>query len=179
MKGVVFTEFLDMVEARFGLEMADRIIDSSNLATGGSYTSVGTYDHREMVALVTNLSKETGTPVPGLIHAFGLHLFSRFRDGYPAFFQVPDAFAFLSGVDGYIHIEVQKLYPDAELPQFTYERPDEGTLVMRYRSPRGLADLAHGLIDATVAHYGAPMTVAREDLSGGRGQDVRFTLKKG
>ena len=31
MKGIVFTEFLDMVEATFGLEVVDSIIENSNL----------------------------------------------------------------------------------------------------------------------------------------------------
>jgi hypothetical protein len=180
MRGVVFTEFLDMVEARFGMDVVDRIIEGAETRTGGAYTSVGTYDHREMFALVGNLSTETGTPAPDLVRSFGEHLFLRFKAGYPAFFvEVPDALSFLSAVDGYIHIEVKKLYPDAELPGFTYERPDERTLVMHYRSPRGLADLAHGLIDGCIAYFGQPVSVAREDRSGGRGQDVVFTLTKG
>lgn len=180
MRGVVFTEFLDMVEARYGLDVVDRIIEGAETRTGGAYTSVGTYDHREMFALVGNLSKEADVPVAALIRTFGEHLFLRFKAGYPAFFiEVPDAFAFLSAVDGYIHIEVKKLYPDAELPQFTYERPDDRTLVMHYRSPRGLADLAHGLIDGCIAYFGSPIAVSREDRSGGRGQDVVFTLTRG
>ena len=31
MKGMVFTEFLDMVEEKFGMEMADRIITESEI----------------------------------------------------------------------------------------------------------------------------------------------------
>ena len=49
MKGMIFTEFLDMVEERFGLAVADRIIEAGGSSTGGAYTAVGTYDHREMV----------------------------------------------------------------------------------------------------------------------------------
>jgi len=51
MKGVVFTEFLDMVEAKFSADMVDDIIDDAKLASGGAYTAVGTYPHSEMVAL--------------------------------------------------------------------------------------------------------------------------------
>ena len=36
MKGVVFTEFLEMVEDRFSPEMADRIIEGPNLPPGAS-----------------------------------------------------------------------------------------------------------------------------------------------
>src|SRR5688500_10275861 len=86
MKGVVFTEFIDMVENRFSLEMAERIISKCDLPSGGAYTAVGTYDHREMVALVAALSNETDTPVPTLLHVYGEHLFGRFVALFPQFF---------------------------------------------------------------------------------------------
>ena len=61
MKGIVFAEFIELVEDKFGFEIADEIIEESNLPSGGSYTSVGTYDHREMLELVTHLSEKTGS----------------------------------------------------------------------------------------------------------------------
>lgn len=70
MKGIVFTEFLEMVESAFSEAMVDRIIDKAKPASGGAYTSVGFYDHREIVALVMALSEASGTPVPDLIKAF-------------------------------------------------------------------------------------------------------------
>ncbi|MBA1333177.1 heme transporter CcmB, partial [Candidatus Endoriftia persephone str. Guaymas] len=44
MKGIVFSKFIEFVEERFSPEMADDIIESSDLPSGGAYTSVGTYD---------------------------------------------------------------------------------------------------------------------------------------
>ena len=76
MKGVVFTEFLEMVESKFGLETVDNIIENSNLPSEGIYTSVGTYSFNEMVSLITSLSTEVKTPVGDLIYAFGLFLFN-------------------------------------------------------------------------------------------------------
>ena len=45
MKGIVFTEFLEMVEDKFSADMVDDIIDDCDLASGGAYTAVGTYPH--------------------------------------------------------------------------------------------------------------------------------------
>ncbi|MCH7873246.1 MAG: heme NO-binding domain-containing protein, partial [Planctomycetes bacterium] len=78
MKGMVFTEFVEMVEGKFGDEIADGIIEASDLASGGAYTAVGTYDHKELLTLVSQLSKATGIDVPPLIRAFGKHLLGRF-----------------------------------------------------------------------------------------------------
>jgi|TARA_B110000908_G_scaffold27527_1_gene32300 hypothetical protein len=49
MKGIIFTEFLDLVEEKFGLGMVDKIIYQSNLASEGIYTSIGTYNFSEML----------------------------------------------------------------------------------------------------------------------------------
>ena len=52
MKGIVFSEFMDLVEEKFGWETIDELIESTNLPSGGSYTAVGTYPHSEIVSLV-------------------------------------------------------------------------------------------------------------------------------
>jgi hypothetical protein len=179
MKGVVFTEFLEMVESRFSGEVVEELLSQCDLASGGAYTSIGTYDHRELVALVVALSERTGTPVPALVHAFGRHLLHRFTVGFPAFFATArDTFTFLARVEGYVHAEVRKLYEDAELPTFECVRPSADTMEMIYRSSRGFSDLAHGLIEATAEHYGEPLEITAEDLSGGAKTHVRFRLRK-
>ena len=60
MKGIVFVQFVEMVEEKFGLATADRIIEQSKLSTNGAYTSVGTYDHTELL----QLSEYVFTPGP-------------------------------------------------------------------------------------------------------------------
>lgn len=179
MKGVVFTEFLEMVGARFSEAMVETLIAGSDLPSGGAYTSIGTYEHQELVTLVVGLSERTQLPVPALIHAFGRHLLQRFIVGFPQFFSsASDAFTFLDRVEGYVHIEVRKLYPDAELPSFECTRPDPDTMLMLYRSRRGLADLASGLIEACAEHYGEQIAIEVEDRSGGARTEVCFHLRR-
>ena len=175
MKGVVFTEFLEMVEDKFGMDMADEIIDMSDLPSGGVYTSVGTYDHSEIVALVISLSKKTEIEVPDLLAVFGKHLFGRFTQGYPHFFEAEQtAFEFLESIDQYIHVEVKKLYPDAQLPKFDTQRIDENTLQMDYSSGRHFEDLAGGLIEGCMEYFKEPATISREEM----GEVVRFEISK-
>jgi hypothetical protein len=179
MKGIIFTEFLEMVEDSFSPEIADRMLEACALPSGGVYTAVGTYDHHEMVQLVSQLSTITGVAVPDLLRTYGKHLFGRFVTRYPHFFAgVPTVFAFLQNIEGYIHVEVRKLYPDADLPSFTYETPDARHLTLIYRSTRPFAALAEGLIMGCIAHFGEPVAVQCEDLSDGQGRCVRFALTK-
>ena len=167
MKGVVFTEFLEMVEDRFSTETADCLIETSNLASKGVYTSVGTYEANEMVTLVGNLSGLVGMPVPDLLKEFGGHLFKRFVVKFPEFFEkITSTFEFLPRVESYVHLEVKKLYPDAELPTFSCVFPGPGQLDMAYRSVRNLPDLAEGLILGCLEHFGEPFELTRKNLQG-------------
>lgn len=178
MKGLVFTEFVEFVEKQHGLDTADRMFSGCDLPSGGIYTAVGTYDHRELVSLLGNLVGLTGTPAPVLLKSFGAHLLTCFVAAYPEYFrQAATLFGFLQSVHGHIHVEVRKLYPDAELPSFAYEQPSPDVLHMTYTSTRGLADLAEGLIDAAIVHYAEPVDLTRED---GRPepQATRFTLTR-
>ena len=84
MKGMI-TEFLEMVEEKFSMEMVDQILSESDLPSGGIYTSVGNYPHTEIVSLVINLSKESQIPLPDLLYAFGERLFERFAVRYQHF----------------------------------------------------------------------------------------------
>ncbi|WP_044413883.1 heme NO-binding domain-containing protein [Thiomicrospira microaerophila] len=175
MKGMVFTEFLDMVENKFSADMVDDIIDDANPASGAAYTSVGTYDHQELVDMVVALSKRTEIPVDTLVKVFGEHVFTIFATNYPSFFaDVPDALTFLSGIEDIIHAEVIKLYPDAQLPKFDCHFEGE-TLIMDYQSPRHFSDLAEGLIKGCGAHFGENLQIERNDISA---NVTRFTVSR-
>jgi len=175
MKGIVFTEFLEMVEDKFGFDTADKIVSNSQLKSGGVYTAVGTYDHSEIVQLATHLSKESEISIPDLLQVFGKHLFGRFAKGYARFFEnTTDSFSFLSSIENYIHIEVRKLYPDAELPTFEVQRLGEDKMEMIYKSERGFADFAEGLMKGCIEHFGEEVVVERENLRGNH--EVKFTL---
>ncbi len=175
MKGMVFTEFLEMVEAKFSADMVDDILDETHPASGGAYTAVGTYNHQELVAMVVALSKRSGIPAPELIKIFGKHLFIVFSKNYGIFFEnIPDAFTFLHGIEEVIHAEVIKLYPDAELPKFECKR-DGNVLYLTYHSHRHFADLAEGLILGSAAYFDEYFTIERDELDE---NTTLFTLTK-
>ncbi|MGQ0699556.1 MAG: heme NO-binding domain-containing protein [Panacagrimonas sp.] len=73
---------------------------------------------------------------------------------------------------------MRKLYPQAELPGFSYPHRDDATLVMEYRSPRPLAAFATGLVRSAIAHFGEPIQFDVRDLSAGQGTAARYTLTR-
>ncbi|MDZ7814137.1 MAG: heme NO-binding domain-containing protein [Ideonella sp.] len=160
MLGMVFTEFLEMVEDGFGPDVADAILCTAAPGHDGAYTSVGYYDHVELMSLVAALSQRTGTAVPDLIKAFGRHLLKRFTQVHPKMFMGSHTlFDLVARIDGHIHVEVRKLYSEATLPRFTVQERSPERMVVLYQSPRGLHELAVGLLEGAAEHYSEPCRV--------------------
>lgn len=64
---------------------------------------------------------------------------------------------------------------DAELPTFEVEQSAD-RMVMTYFSAHPFADLAHGLIEGCIAHFGEDITVTRENTPDHPGAQARFVL---
>ncbi len=179
MKGVVFREFVDLVEERYGEEVVDRLLSHPGLSTGGAYTAVGTYDHTELLTMIELLSQEIGVEPHQLTIELGKQLFGRLYKSYPQFVDPHDkAFDFLKTIDSVVHTEVKKLYSDAEVPEYHCEQLDDRVLVMDYRSSRPFADLAEGMLLGCIAHFNEPIKVHREPLDGEAQRASRFTLTR-
>lgn len=181
MKGMIFTEFFEMVDETFSPEMVEKIIDASNLATKGAYTEIGTYDYQELVKLVTNLSRFTNIPIPELEVAYGKYLFKKLLNRYShVASNVNSSFEFLSHVDQHVHVEVLKLYPDAELPRFECAIISPNQMIMEYRSNHPFASLAEGLILGCGEYYHEKLSIKQQKLPPKMGKQnvVLFTLSK-
>lgn len=178
-KGVIFTEFLRLVEDRFGLEMVDAILSENQLDSGGAYTSLGTYSHRELLTLVEALSARTQIEPNVLINTFGHHLIGHFTQRYPSFFESEaDTLQFLTRLEGHIHREVRKLYSETELPRFQWRFLAENELELTYMSRRPFAGLARGMIEATARHYGDELEISEHDMSTDHITKVQFRIRK-
>lgn len=160
MKGVVFTEFLDFVESSAGEAVVDRMIEEAAPPSGGCYTAVGWYEFEEMALLIGALARILDRPAPRLIRAFGAHLFHRLVALHPVVVDgVADPLDFLERLDREIHVEVKKLYPDAELPSLKARRLDAHALELDYRSCRPLGELCLGLIEGCADYFNTTLQI--------------------
>jgi hypothetical protein len=178
MKGIVFTEFLDLVENKFGLEMVDEIISKSDLESKGIYTSIGTYNFSEMLQLLQNLSGNTGLSIDNLLLVYGEHFFSVLEDSYPDLLATyKDPIEMLASIENHIHIEVKKIYPDAELPTFEVLEKTKTSLIMIYRSSRAMHHFGLGLMNKTFEHFNATANIELEKIRED-GTEVKFIVNK-
>ncbi|WP_282041595.1 heme NO-binding domain-containing protein [Winogradskyella flava] len=178
MKGIVFTEFLDLVEDKFGLDVVDKIIGASTLESNGIYTSVGTYKFSEMLQLLQHLSAHTGISIDDLLLVYAEHFFSVLEDSYPGLLATyNDPIEMISSIENHIHIEVRKIYPDAELPTFEVLEKKENSLVMIYKSSRAMHHFGLGLMNKTFEHFNSTATIALEKIKED-GTEVKFVIAK-
>lgn len=178
MKGIVFTEFLELVEDKFGLEMVDNIIANSNLESKGVYTAVGTYSFSEMLQLLQNLSNNTGISIDNLLLVYAEHFFGVIEDSYPGLLATyKDAIEMLSSIENHIHVEVKKIYPDAELPKFEVVEKTDKSLTMIYKSSRAMHHFGLGLMNKTFEHFNQTATIVLEKIKDD-GTEVKFIINK-
>tara|TARA_B110000238_G_C15959922_1_gene366937 strand:- start:21 stop:563 length:543 start_codon:yes stop_codon:yes gene_type:complete len=178
MKGIVFTEFLDLVENKFGLEIVDTIISQSKLPSEGVYTSIGTYRFSEMLSLLQNLSAHTNVSIDNLLLVYGEHFFSVIEQSYPDLLATyKNPIEMLSSIENHIHIEVRKIYSEAELPEFIVEEKTDNFLIMTYKSSRAMHHFGLGLMNKTFEYFNTSASIELEKIKED-GTEVRFIIKK-
>jgi hypothetical protein len=154
MKGFIFTNFIDFIETSHGLEMVDEMITNCNLPSEGIYSSFNNYDFDELVSLLTYVSKKTNVNPEILLEKFGVFVFPYLIGKHSYIIEHFDnALDLIAGIENHIHIEVRKLYNDADLPTFRVVEKTTKKLSVIYNSSKGLTYFAIGLIKETLNHF--------------------------
>jgi hypothetical protein len=159
MKGIVFNLLEEVVRAEYGEDTWDDLLDQAGL--DGAYTSLGGYPDSDIFKLVGAASAATGLPPETIVRWFGRKAIPLLGQRYPEFFNShASARSFLLTLNSIIHPEVRKLYPGADVPTFDIEpTPDDGTMLMGYRSARRLCALAEGFIEGSGDHFGEAIAI--------------------
>ena len=142
MLGIVFTSLIDMLEEKVSPDFADDVIMEAELENDGAYTAVGYYPFEQMERLVGVLVEKTGKSANELLYDFGHYLFGKLGAVHgDVLANTTDILQMLEHLDGDIHVQVKKLYPD------------DTTMRLQYYSERELYPLAEGLMDAAAEYY--------------------------
>ena len=83
----------------------------------------------------------------------------------------------LSSIEDHIHVEVRKIYPDAELPTFVVKEKTENSLVMIYKSNRAMHHFGLGLMNKTFEHFNSSASIILEKIKDD-GTEVKFIINK-
>ena len=115
MKGIVFNLLEDFIIDGWGEEAYDEIISLCPLRTKEPFIGPGTYEDADLLAIVGKAAETLSVSVPEAVHAFGKYCFPKLASKYPMFLEGhKHPKTFLKTIDDVIHVEVKKLFKDAE-----------------------------------------------------------------
>lgn len=164
MQGSIFTAFSDMVIDKMGMDEWNELLEKTEPESQGVYTSGEQYEDSELVNMVVALSEKTGIAPEKLIQAFGKYLFKSLYDNCPADVSaISNLRDFLLSIHSVIHVEVQRLHPNAYLPVFEYEDGEGTDLIMYYSSKRKLCHASVGLIYGAAQKFNEKITVTHPE----------------
>ena len=176
MKGIILDQFVAYIRDHQGFAACEALLQSVQLPSKAAYTSVGTYSAAELETMVSACMAQRSRSRAEILIEFGEWVFPRLAARYAAVLgNVSSTFELLRILDGVIHVEVRKLYPDAELPSFKVSQLRAEELEVRYRSTRRLEDLADGLMRGAAVHFKESIRIERRDGA----DEVVFNLRHG
>ena len=166
MKGFIFKSLLDFTEESFGLAFVDEMISEVELDSEGVYVTFESYPFAELVALASYVSVQKQIPMEDLLEAFGLYILPELISKHD--YVIKDynhPLDLIEGIEAHIHIEVRKLYDDAELPTFNNISRTENRLEIEYTSQKELSHFAIGLMKGTLKHFNTQGNIEMEKLT--------------
>ncbi len=177
MKGIVFNVFEKFIVENHGQDFFEDVLDECELQTDGAFVGPGTYPDSDLLEIVSKTIAKAGIPLDAALKAFGQYLFHELVKTYPVFVDsVSSLKDFLKSVDGVIHVEVNKLYPEAITPKFEYNEPSDDVLEIKYSSDRNLPDLFEGLTNGAAEHYKSEIEMNRVPVDESKGI-WKFSIK--
>lgn len=158
MKGAIFKHFEAFVSDNWGVEVYEEILDGLDLLTEGPFLGPGSYPDEDLLSIVGATIQKLGIPLPDALRVFGKYLFPKLAGDAPQFVEgQSDLKQFLMTVDGVIHVEVKKLFPDAYLPRLLYEDTADDQLTVHYQSKRQFCQLFVGLVEGAAERFSTPI----------------------
>ena len=151
MHGVIFASFRDYVTARFGPDVAHKVMDGEPI-----FLMSEAYEDERLFRLLKETCQSTDVATDELVRDFGVFTAqTTFARLYPAFFSIaPGTRQFLLTVEDLIHELVRATIPNAKPPELHVEPLGDDGVRIQYTSPRHLCVLLEGLVTGTALHYG-------------------------
>jgi len=159
MKGIIFNLLEGFVVENYGDQTYDKLIGSCSLKTKGEFVGPGSYPDEDLLEIVTQAAKMKDVAPGALIEAFGKFCFPKLAERFPQFVKpYSNPKDFLKTIHSVIHVEVKKLYKDAETPEFSYMEPSPTELIMVYKSKRKFCALVDGLLNGVSEYFKWPIS---------------------
>ncbi len=180
MKGIIFNLFEDFIISKFGEEFYENILATSNTGSLNPFDIVGpgSYPDEAFHTLIGKAAEKANTDTMEILRDMGRHSLPMLAKRYPQFFRdYNHPREFLKTASMIHHVEVRKLYRNAEVPNFFVEDHGDDHMSLIYHSKRNLCHLAEGLLAGLGDYYRIPMDIMQSECIQTGGKACKFILK--
>lgn len=165
MKGVIACCLADLVQTKFGKDKWETILVKSGLNPTTKFLCTQDIPDEAIMSVVQNTCDVLGITLTQAADAFGDYWVNDFatkvyKAYYPFYPEDKSAKGFLLNMDS-VHKMVTRNVPNAHPPRFEYEWKSDNTLIMHYKSARGLVDFLVGLIKGVGRFYNEELNVTK------------------
>lgn len=162
MKGVILTCLQELVTTKHGRDRWDTALADAGFPKKSVLLAVSDVEDVTALAIVESVCRHLGLTLAELADEFGdfwCNVYSRRL--YQAFYERNrSAKEFLLDMDR-VHQAMTRGMHHANPPRFEYEWRTQDTLVVHYRSSRGLIDFVAGLAKGVGSYYREPLEVTK------------------
>lgn len=152
----MFKHFGTFVQGRWGDAVWEEVLEAADLQTEGPFLGPADYPEGDLLALFKTTLRKIEEPLPKVLRAFGRHLLPKFAEDMPlALEDRSEVKDFLMSVDGFVHVEIQRLHPATKPPKLVCEDLGHNELKVHYHSERQFCQLLHGMMEGAADLFGS------------------------
>jgi hypothetical protein len=147
MKGCIALALKELIEEKFGKEKWQKALTDAGLDEEPLILPISDVDDGVVMGVIKSVCNVCGLTLQEAADAFGDYWVNVYSQRvYPSHYEgIKSAKEFILKMDD-VHVSATKNMPNAHPPRFDYEWKDDATLIMTYKSERGLIDIMVGLI---------------------------------
>jgi hypothetical protein len=160
MKGTIVKCLQELVAAQFGQDKWEQSLTDIGLRPSTIFWPMSDIDDAQVMKLVEAVCKNLDITLDQAADAFGDYWVNVYSQKmYPMYYERKStAKDFLLDMDN-VHVQMTRAMEKARPPRFDYEWKDDKTLIMHYKSQRGLVDFLAGLARGVGKHYNEDIQV--------------------
>ncbi|NOX88299.1 MAG: hypothetical protein GXO77_04675 [Calditrichaeota bacterium] len=162
MKGTIVKCLEELVTTKFGRDKWEKSLEDAGFNKSTMFLPIGDIDDAQVMKIIEMVCKNLNITLTQAADAFGdywVNVYSQKLYGH-YYAKHKTAKDFFLNLDN-IHFIMTKTMKNARPPRFDYEWKDDKTLIMHYKSHRGLIDFLEGLAKGVSKFYHENLQISK------------------
>lgn len=162
MKGAIVQCIGDLVKSNFGNDKWEKTLETAGISKTSFFTPIQNVDDEKVMKIIESVCKVANISPAQASDAFGDYWVNVYAPKlYGSYFKGANTSKELLLKMDDIHDKVTKNIPNALPPRFEYEWKNDKTLILKYKSKRGLIDILLGLVKGVGKYYKEDLKVTK------------------